>query len=75
MKYKRLFAELFVKDITKKDIAKLLGKSISAINSRFNGETSFTCNEVLKIMQEYFKDSSAEYIFSIGNQKIMECSK
>ncbi len=65
MKYKRLAAEMFVKGITKDDLAKLLGKSRRAINNRLNGKTEFSYYEAIKIMDNYFKYCSTDYIFSI----------
>lgn len=61
--YKRLAAEMFVNGITKKDLAKLLNKSVDTINNKLNGVSDFTNNEVALIMNTYFKGETVEHIF------------
>ena len=63
MKYKRLYAEMFVKGITKKDIGKLLNRSESTINNRLNGKPDFAFSEAMKIRKEFFKELTPEYLF------------
>lgn len=65
MKYKKLAAEMLVNDITKKDLAELLGKSVETINRKIKGKSDFSTQEVVVIMKTYFKNKSANYIFDI----------
>lgn len=69
MKYKRLYAEMFVKGITKKDLAELLSKSERAISNRINGTTAFTVSEVKKIANSYFRGYSVDALFFSGKDK------
>lgn len=61
--YKRLIAEMYVNEISKKDIANLLHKSVDTINNKLNGVSDFTNNEVALIMNTYFKGDTVEHIF------------
>lgn len=63
MKYKRLVAEMFVKGITKGDLAKLLGKSREDIENKLNGKTDFSLSEAILVKNVYFKEFSMHYIF------------
>ncbi len=64
MKYRRLIAEMYARDISKDDLAILLGKSRRAISNRINGKTEFTCIEVKTIMNTYFKDCTINFVFA-----------
>lgn len=64
MKYKRLLAEMFVKNTTKKDLAVLLELTEEEIIAKLEGDSDFFLKEVLLIMNTYFKTQTIDYIFS-----------
>jgi len=64
MGYNRLIAEMIARKITKKDVAFLIGKSVDTVSKKINGKSDFTLNEVMAIMEKFFKGESVDYIFT-----------
>ncbi|MEQ8156663.1 MAG: helix-turn-helix transcriptional regulator [Clostridiaceae bacterium] len=56
MKFKRLYAEMILRGISKKDLAKLLNKSERVIRNRLNGVSEFTYDEMMLIAATYFNN-------------------
>lgn len=61
--YKRLKAEMMVNDITNEDLAELLGENVENIDNKINGQSDFSLNEVVLIMDTYFPTESTDYLF------------
>ena len=60
---KNLEAEMKRKDISRNDIANLLGLSYRTIHSRFNGESEWGYSECVKIRDHFFPDMALDYLF------------
>lgn len=63
--YRNLLAEMARKDITKKQIAKLLKVRDATISDKINGKYSFKLDEAFKIKKEFFPQLSIEYLFAV----------
>lgn len=64
-----LEAEMKRKNVSRKDIAILLGLSYRTIHSRFNGDSEWEYSECVKIRDEYFTDMTLEYLFQPVSEK------
>ena len=67
-----LEAEMKRKNVSRKDIAELLGLSYRTIHSRFNGDSEWEYSECVKIRNEYFPDMALEYLFQPISEKSAE---
>lgn len=54
----RFKAWLVVNNVTQTELAKVLGLTIQAVNSKVNGKTNFTLKQIKKICETY--DVSAD---------------
>lgn len=61
--YRNLKAEMVRKDLHQKDIAEVIGCSISSASKKINGRMEFTKNEATRLTN-LFQDCSFEYLFS-----------
>lgn len=60
--YRNLLAEIVRNNIKKDYIAKILGKSVRAVERKLDGECAFTVPEAKKIMK-IFPNCSFDYLF------------
>lgn len=60
---KNLEAEMKRKNISRSDVANLLGLSYRTIHSRFNGESEWGYSECVKIRDHFFSDMALDYLF------------
>lgn len=60
---KNLEAEMKRNNISRNDIANLLGISYRTVHSRFNGESEWGYSECVKIRDSYFQGMSLDYLF------------
>ncbi len=63
MKYKNLIGEIAKAEITKKELAEMLGIHWNSISNKLSGESSFTVDEAIKIRDCYFRNSLISYLF------------
>ena len=64
--YHNLEAELKRRNITRKQLAELLGIHISTISNKLNGKTPITFSEVCNIAKKVFKNEyTIEYLFAM----------
>jgi len=54
--------------IAQQDIAILLGKTVSTVNTKINGKYPFTLDEAMKIQENLFKDKDIPYLFEKQEQ-------
>lgn len=62
-KYNNLEAEMKRKNISRRDIANLLGVTYRTIISKFNGESEWKFSECIKIRDAYFQWMGLEELF------------
>lgn len=67
--YSNLKFEMERKNITRKEIAKLLGIELTSLSSRIDGNEFFKFHEALKIQKNYFPDIAMEYLFESDKKK------
>lgn len=60
---RNLEAEMKRNNISRNDIANLLGISYRTVHSRFNGESEWGYSECVKIRDSYFPEMSLDYLF------------
>ncbi|HEY5585673.1 MAG TPA: XRE family transcriptional regulator [Ruminiclostridium sp.] len=68
MRYSNLLAEMARNQIAQQDIAILLGKTVSTVNTKINGKYPFTLDEAMKIQENLFKDKDIPYLFEKQEQ-------
>lgn len=61
--YRFLKGEMIKRNISRKDLAKLIGKSQTTINCKLRGEYSFTYDEAVTIYKNYFSDLNIFELF------------
>ena len=61
--------EAEMKQITRNDVASLLGLSYRTIHSRFNGESEWGYAECVKIRDEFFPDMDLGYLFTTTEER------
>ncbi|MGF6356132.1 plasmid maintenance system antidote protein VapI [Paenibacillus sp. 4624] len=64
--FPNLQAEIIRNGLVKKKMAERIGVSERSLNNKLKGRTEFTRSEMIAIREEYFPDSSANYLFSFG---------
>lgn len=60
---KNLEAEMKRHDVSRKDIARILGVSYSTIHSRFNGTSQWLYEECVAIQKGLFPNAELDYLF------------
>jgi len=68
LRYSNLLAEMARNQIAQQDIAILLGKTVSTVNTKINGKYPFTLDEAMKIQENLFKDKDIPYLFEKQEQ-------
>lgn len=61
--YKNLVAQMAESGVTRRDIAKVLGKHENSIGLKVSGKSPFTIEEAFKIKSQLFPDADLKYLF------------
>lgn len=66
---KNLEAEMKRNDVSRKDIAQILGVSYSTVHSRFNGTSQWLYEECVAIQKNIFPNSELDYLFDVQDEQ------
>ena len=65
--YKNLEAEIVRHNISKNDIAKVIGKNYITLTLKLRGKSSFLYEEAVKIQETFFPEYDLKELFAVDN--------